>query len=225
MTIWQVVFRYCTDERWTQPNYEKMLSDNALLLTTFSQAYRSNPKANFRQVISDTISWLNREMGNHENGYASSLSAETNGEEGASYGCTLDEMVSILGKQDANKFFFSLPETANKHHRRLPQLLDEDESSLDEQLHFISLLREGREKRPHPPEDQKRLLAHNSLVLSAFVQASLALNDITLLQSAIKLEEWITNGLIDKDHNLQSFIYPGKTTRSQANLDDYCFLV
>ena len=81
------------------------------------------------------------------------------------------------------------------------------------------------EKRPQPNKDPKRLLGHNSLVLSSFIQASMALNDIKLLEDAIKLEEWMSVEFVDSDNNLQSFIYPGKPKRSYANLDDYCFWV
>ena len=81
------------------------------------------------------------------------------------------------------------------------------------------------EKRPQPKKDPKRLLGHNSLVLSSFIQASIALNDIKLLEDAIKLEEWMSAEFVDSDNNLQSFIYPGKPKRSYANLDDYCFWV
>ena len=218
-------FRYCTDEQWTQPHYEKMLSDNALLLSTFSRAVRSKPDVNYKRVILGTISWLNETMGKPETGYASSLSAEAGGVEGAPYEWSESEMEAILGKKDSQKFFHALPTISKNNSKKLPQIIESSEISVEEQLRFFSLLRKEMEKRPQPNKDPKRLLAHNSLVISSFIQASIALNDIKLLEDAIKLEEWMSAEFVDSDNNLQSFIYPGKPKRSYANLDDYCFWV
>lgn len=215
-------FRYCTDEKWTKPHYEKMLSDNALLLRTFARAFRNKPSENYLRIISGTISWLNKEMGNPEIGYCSSLSAEIKGKEGAFYEWTLDEMVSILGKIDAEKFFNLLPEISKNSHKKLPQLIVNEEISSEEQLNFISLLREHREKRPTPLRDEKRLLSHNSLLISAFIEVAIALRDLNLLEDAIRLQNWMSFQFLDKDNNLLSFAYPEKITTSRANLDDYC---
>ena len=217
-------FRYCTDEKWTQPYYEKTLSDNALMLRTFSRAHRDKPKENYRRIVSETLSWLNKEMGTPEIGYASSLSSESNNEEGAAYEWTLDEFVSVLGKEDGEKFFNSLPELS-KNQRKLPQVIEARIIPMEEQLSFISLLRQQRGKKPPAHPDEKRLLSHNSLVISAFIEASIALNDINLLEDAIRLEKWITKNFTDKNNNIQSFIYPGNKSASEANLDDYCFWV
>ena len=98
-------FRYSVDEKWSQPHYEKMLSDNALLLSTFSNAYRSQPEKSYKSIILGIISWLNNEMGKPQDGYASSLSAEADGIEGSFYKWSLQELEEILGKTNANEYF------------------------------------------------------------------------------------------------------------------------
>ena len=63
------------------------------------------------------------------------------------------------------------------------------------------------------------------MVLSAFVYASIALNDISILEDALNLHKWISREFIKTDRNLKSFTYEGKIHESQANLDDYCFWI
>ena len=56
-------FRYATQKDWSLPHYEKILSENALLIATFSNAYRKYRNKDYSRIILETLSWLNREMG------------------------------------------------------------------------------------------------------------------------------------------------------------------
>ena len=116
-------------------------------------------------------------------------------------------LFQFLEKEDGEKFFNSLPELS-KNQRKLPQVIEARIIPMEEQLSFISLLRQQRGKKPPARPDEKRLLSHNLLVISAFIEASVSLNDINLLEDAIRLEKWITKNFTDKNSNIQSFIYP-----------------
>ena len=218
-------FRYCTDEKWAQPHYEKMLSDNALLLSTFSKAQRAQKDEKHLSIIRGIITWLNREMGSADTGYSSSLSAESGGIEGALYEWERDDMIKALGVNEGQKFFSILPLLTNAHQRKLPQLVTNEKISIEQQRHWIEILSKTREDRPPCLRDEKRLLGHNALLVSAFTHASLALNDTTLLDDAIKLEEWISQEFQDHDLNVSSCVYPETTFGSVGNLDDYCFWI
>ena len=218
-------FRYCTDEKWTQPHYEKMLSDNALLLSTFSKAQRAQKDEKHLSIIRGIITWLNREMGSTDTGYSSSLSAESGGIEGALYEWALNDMIKALGVDEGKKFFSILPLLSNTHQRKLPQLVTNEKISIEQQRHWTEILSKTREDRPPCLRDEKRLLGHNALLVSAFTHASLALNDTTLLDDAIKLEEWISQEFQDHDLNVSSCVYPETTFESVGNLDDYCFWI
>ena len=91
-------FRYCTDREWSSPHYEKMVTDNALLVSAFSQAYRKFKDQNYALIIRKTLSWLNAEMGSTDIGYGSSMSADANGKEGDFYLWKKDEMVEAVGE-------------------------------------------------------------------------------------------------------------------------------
>ena len=218
-------FRYCTDEKWTQPHYEKMLSDNALLLSTFSKAQRAQKDEKHLSIIRGIITWLKREMGSTGTGYSSSLSAESGGIEGALYEWERDDMVKALGVDEGQKFFSILPLLSNAHQRKLPQLVKNEKISIEQQRQWIEILSKTREDRTPCLRDEKRLLGHNALLVSAFTHASLALNDTTLLDDAIKLEEWISQEFQDYDLNVSSCVYPETSFESVGNLDDYCFWI
>ena len=216
-------FRYSTDEKWTQPHYEKMLSDNALLLSTYSRAYRHNQDHHYNRVIKDTISWLNREMGSSSTGYASSLSAESNGIEGAYYEWSKQELIETLGMEVGESFFEALPTSTLGDKNKLPQLLDHQLFPHESQLEWFNLLNTGKKGKSKPLQDTKRLISHNSLVVSALIDASIALHDTSILGEALNLEKWISSEFLKNDTELRSYIYPGISKNSHGNLDDYCF--
>jgi len=65
--------RYSTDEIWKVPHFEKMLYDNAQLIELYSEAYKAKPNPLYKQVVSETIQFLKRELLSSENGFYSAL--------------------------------------------------------------------------------------------------------------------------------------------------------
>lgn len=96
-------FRYSVDASWQVPHFEKMLYDNAQLLSLFSEAYRANRSSYYRYAVKRTAEWLIREMTVAGGAFACSLDAESEGKEGAYYLLTADGLDSALG-DDAARF-------------------------------------------------------------------------------------------------------------------------
>src|SRR6266511_1346175 len=51
-------FRYATTRQWQIPHYEKMLEDNAELLTVYAEAHRTFPEAGYDRVVRDIVRWM-----------------------------------------------------------------------------------------------------------------------------------------------------------------------
>ncbi|EJW13069.1 Thymidylate kinase [Rhodovulum sp. PH10] len=96
--------RYSVDDRWLVPHFEKMLYDNAQLLELLALAHARTGHELFRQRAEETVGWLLREMTTPEGAFCASLDADSEGEEGKFYVWTLEEIVGVLGPEDAARF-------------------------------------------------------------------------------------------------------------------------
>ena len=50
--------RYSTDRYWRVPHFEKMLYDNAQLVSVYARAYELEAREPYRQVVDETLSFL-----------------------------------------------------------------------------------------------------------------------------------------------------------------------
>ena len=94
--------RYSVDADWLVPHFEKMLYDNGQLLSLLSYAYAETKQPLFRTRIDETVGWLVREMQLPGGGFASSLDADTEHEEGLTYVWSWDELQEALGDDFAD---------------------------------------------------------------------------------------------------------------------------
>ncbi|HMQ00997.1 MAG TPA: DUF255 domain-containing protein, partial [Cyclobacteriaceae bacterium] len=94
--------RYSVDEKWFVPHFEKMLYDNAQLLSLYAEAYQLTAEENFKTVVHETFQWLVNEMMSSEGGFYSALDADSEGEEGKFYVWTANEITDILGADAAS---------------------------------------------------------------------------------------------------------------------------
>ena len=83
--------RYSVDDRWLVPHFEKMLYDNAVLVSTYLHAWVVTGRARYREIVEETIEYMLRELALPEGGLASAHDADTEGVEGLTYTWTPEE--------------------------------------------------------------------------------------------------------------------------------------
>ena len=188
--------RYATDRFWKVPHFEKMLYDNAQLIGLYAKAYRNDHQDLYAQTISQTVSWLQREMKLDSGLYAAALDAdsatsENPREEGGYYTWRIDELEDLaLPHFEAFKWYFDISEHSaweGKYilHRTQPikalaERLDIDEAAANEiLLHWQQVLAGASADRiescPKPLRDPKALTCWNALLVVGLAEAHRAL--------------------------------------------------
>lgn len=228
--------RYSTDEQWKVPHFEKMLYDNAQLISLYSEAFRQNKNPLYKQVVYQTIAFVERELTSPEHGFYSALDADSEGVEGLFYIWTKEELQSIL-KKDFDVFadYYSVNEIGYWEHdnyillRNLPEteVALKHQISVDELDKIISVSKEKllaeRSKRVRPGLDDKIIASWNGLMCAALCDAYGAFNEDKFLQLAIKNANFIRQKLIDDTGSLTR-CYKDKAY-IDAFLEDYAFVI
>ncbi|HXD93901.1 MAG TPA: thioredoxin domain-containing protein [Bacteroidia bacterium] len=228
--------RYSTDEQWKVPHFEKMLYDNAQLISLYSEAFRQNKKPLYKQVVYQTIAFVERELTSPEFGFYSALDADSEGVEGLFYVWTKEDLQNLL-KKDFNLFadYYSVNEIGYWEHdnyillRNLPdtEIALKHQISIDELNKIIAAcnqkLMAERDKRVRPGLDDKIIASWNGLMCTALCDAYSSFADDKFLQLAIKNANFIRRKLIDDTGSLTR-CYKDKAY-IDAFLEDYAFVI
>ncbi|WP_245795539.1 thioredoxin domain-containing protein [Arenibacter nanhaiticus] len=228
-------YRYSTDARWKIPHFEKMLYDNAQLLSVYSKAYTIFKDPLYKKVVEQTIAFLDREMKNAEGAYYSAIDADSDGEEGKFYIWKEKELKDIL-KADFDTFskYFNISRSniwENDSYVLFRKTRDEEfakENGLT--LEKLEALKQNwkdkllthRNKRTPPLIDDKIITSWNALLINGFVEAYNAFDDPEYLQKAEKIFNFIKTHSLQKDQLVHSYKKGGK--RSEGYIEDYALL-
>jgi len=210
--------RYSTDERWLVPHFEKMLSDNAQLLELFALAAAETGRPVFRRAAEGIVAWLGREMTTREGAFASSLDADSEGEEGRFYVWSRAEVRHVLGK-DAALFeeVHDITEEGNWEGTNIPnRLLSGDVPANLEQRLAVSRQRllVHRATRVRPGLDDKVLADWNGLMIASLVRSGLLLDEpswIGLAERAFRFirEAMTRDGRLGHSWRGGALVFPG----------------
>lgn len=238
--------RYSTDERWHVPHFEKMLYDNAQLVSLYAHAYQLTGHALYRDVITGTLQFVERELTAESGGFYAALDADSEGEEGRFYVWKEKEIDDILGADAAVfKEVYQVSTEGNwEHgknilHRKNTIKLHADNHGYQQaefEQHLLQLRRkllEHRSLRVRPGLDDKILCSWNALMVQGYLVASKALSRESDPDSIAV--HYRTRGLQQLDFLLSTFLQPdgslkrnykaGSPATIDGMLDDYAFLI
>jgi hypothetical protein len=229
--------RYSTDADWHVPHFEKMLYDNAQLVSLYSHAYQVTRKRLYRDVVYETLDFIGRELTSPEGFFYSSLDADSEGEEGKYYTWEKEEVDQILGNHSdlINQYYNVTREGNWEEGKNIPfRASDPEEFSsrydkgIDKFLKIISdsgkKLLDARKKRIPPQKDDKVLASWNGLMIKAYADAYRVFNEERFLGSAIRCGNLIIEKMTDFDGRLNRSYKNGKASIN-GFLDDYAFMI
>ncbi len=231
--------RYSVDERWHVPHFEKMLYDNAQLVSLYAEAavWKFDPL--YAQITDETISFIKRELTSPEGGFYSALDADSEGVEGKFYTFTKIEIEDIL-EEDADLFciYYHATDRGNWEEENTnvffrkesdKQLAEKLGLLVDELIAKISQAKnkvlEARNKRIRPGLDYKILTSWNGLMLKGLCDAYRAFNKQEYLELALKNAHFLLNNMVTMGHRLNRIYKENSDGRGEAFLDDYANVI
>ncbi|WP_431158920.1 thioredoxin domain-containing protein [Winogradskyella poriferorum] len=207
--------RYSVDDRWHVPHFEKMLYDNAQLVSLYAEAFQLTNNEEYKRIIIETLDFIAKEMTSSEGTFYSSIDADSENadgelEEGVYYTWTEAKLQELLAEDYALfKSYYNINSNGlweNGQYVLLITQSDKDflkasniaQDELNTKLKtWKALLLSEREKRNKPRLDQKALTSWNALMIKAYIDAYKALGDENYLQVAK------TNALFIKEKQIQ----------------------
>lgn len=229
--------RYSVDELWKAPHFEKMLYDNGQLVSLYCEAYRATKKELYKEVVYQTLEFIEREMTSLEGAFYSALDADSEGEEGKFYVWKKEELQSVLGADfEVIRDYYNINNRGLWEHGNYILLRtqgDEDfakkhnmsvEALKELVLNANAQLMETRSKRVRPGLDDKQLTSWNALMAKGYVDAYRTFGEVHYLEVAKGNLNFILNTQRRDDGGLW---HSHKNGRSTINgfLEDYCFTI
>ena len=218
--------RYSTDAEWLAPHFEKMLYDNAQLLSHMALVQAETEDPLLRQRIFETVDWTLREMVADGGGFAATQDADSEGEEGKFYVWQRAEIEAALGKEDAELFCaaYDVTDAGNWEHKTIlrrslaPELRDPaTEARLAAARAKLFAVREQRIK---PGWDDKVLADWNGLMIAALADLSLQYEQPAWLAAAERAYAFVSTTMAPSKDRLGHSWRAGKLVHPGL-LDDY----
>ena len=234
--------RYSTDSRWHVPHFEKMLYDNAQLVSLYSKAYQITKKPLYKEVVLETLEFIKREMTNPEGAFYSSLDADSftkegELEEGAYYIFNENELKLIL-EDDFSLFseYYNINSYGKWEKenyvliRRKSDILITDEFSISQieleqkKKNWKNKLRAYRDNREKPRLDDKTLTSWNALMIKGYVEAFKTFQIQAYLTEALKSAQFIIENQLQSNGALNHNYKDGQSSIN-GYLEDYATLI
>ena len=227
--------RYSVDERWLVPHFEKMLYDNAQLIDVLTWAWQETGDPLYGDRVRETVAWLRREMialdapdGQPVAGFASTLDADSEGEEGKFYVWTEPEIDALLGDHAALfKRIYDVTPDGNFEGKTILNRSDHPDPLDPESEARLATARDAlaraRADRVRPGWDDKVLADWNGLMIAALARAAGPFSEPAWLDLARKAFRFVIETMQENDRLLHSWRHG--QLKHQATAEDYANMI
>lgn len=225
--------RYSTDAAWKVPHFEKMLYDNAQLVSLYAKAFRAFGNKYFLEIAEETLTFVARELTSPEGGFYSALDADSEGEEGKYYTWDTHEIELVLGNHaELIKKFFQTGKKGLWEDGRniLLHTLSPEEFAREQGLQpsaFKTILKsakgkllKARAKRIRPGLDNKIITSWNALMIKGYVNAYQAGGKKEYIDIARRSADFLITNMMENDGRL-FHIYNPSGNRINGFIEDY----
>ena len=230
-------YRYTVDNEWKIPHFEKMLYDQAQMISIYSLAYKLYKEEYYKDIVVETINFLDSSMSSKEGLYYAAMDADTDGEEGKYYSFSREEL-DLISKNTDFKIFTSyynididnpwednryllLPNKNNNENVWLKSNNLSKSDLLSQKKIWESNIIEIKDKRTKPRIDDKIIVSWNSLAITGLIDAFEALNNQDYLNKAISMFEELKMNSFRKNKLIHTY----KENQFQEGvLEDYAYL-
>ncbi len=229
-------YRYSTDANWKIPHFEKMLYDNAQAISLYAKAYKVFKDPLYKDVVYESVTFLEREMKNEEGAYFATLNAESDGVEGKYYLWTAAELKSELS-DDFELFsaYYNINESSVWENESYVLHKAENDASFiatngltlemlkEQKREWKDNLMKVRATRVRPSIDDKILTSWNAMLIRAYADAYATFGDLKFLKNATTIYKFIRKYSYSDQQLLHSY-KPGSKD-SNGFLEDYAFMI
>ena len=229
--------RYSTDIIWKVPHFEKMLYDNAQLISLYTEAYNLTKNPLYKEIACDTLQFIENEWYKTEGYFYSAYDADSDGEEGKFYVWNQLDLKDLLGENfDVFSDYFEINDKGYWEHGNYILMRSENQIQLltkfnltkNELDHIIltckNSLKQEAKSRLKPSLDDKTITSWNALICSAYSKAYLSFGEIKYKEIALTSINFIISQLTLVDGKLYR-TYKNKCAKIDGFLEDYAFTI
>ena len=233
--------RYSVDERWHIPHFEKMLYDNAQLVSIYSKAYLQDKNELYKNVVEGILGFVNEELSANNGAFYSSLDADSKNEndeleEGVFYSWTKQELKNLIKDYELFANYYNVNTTGfwekdlyvlirNQSNAEFAKKNKLTKKELKSKIaNWKSILSVERNKRKKPNLDDKILTSWNALMLQGYVDAYKAFDQKEYLDKAVKIAEFLLQKQLRSDGGLNRNFKNGKSTIN-GYAEDYATVI
>ncbi len=229
--------RYSVDEKWHVPHFEKMLYDNAQLVSLYAKAYMLTGKEEYRRIVEESLTFVQNELQCPEGGFYSALDADSEGEEGKFYVWQSHEIDVLFPKnKEIIVEYFGIDKEAYWEEGNNVLIKNSDIADLAEKFGMDKknvnaiitdakqTMMDHRAKRIRPGLDDKILTSWNALMIKAYVDAYYVSSNKNYLDIAISSGDFLLKHTRTDDGGLYH-THKNGTSSITGFLEDYAALI